>query len=49
MEAAFIPEVIDELDTQNFENFEEVSFKLLRLVSSSQVVNPIYDKVPRYL
>lgn len=24
MEAAFIPEVNDELDTQNFENFEEV-------------------------
>lgn len=26
MEAAFIPEVNDELDTQNFEKFEEVSF-----------------------
>lgn len=25
MEAAFIPEVKDELDTQNFEKFEEVS------------------------
>ncbi|KAM3272025.1 hypothetical protein ACQJBY_042304 [Aegilops geniculata] len=25
MEAAFIPEVIDELDTQNFENFEEAA------------------------
>ena len=25
MEAAFIPEVTDELDTQNFEDFEEVS------------------------
>ena len=25
MEAAFIPEVNDELDTQNFEKFEEVS------------------------
>lgn len=24
MEAAFIPEVKDELDTQNFEKFEEV-------------------------
>lgn len=24
MEAAFIPEVNDELDTQNFEKFEEV-------------------------
>jgi serine/threonine kinase 38 len=24
MEAAFIPEVKDDLDTQNFENFEEV-------------------------
>ncbi|KAH9614065.1 hypothetical protein KSS87_017153 [Heliosperma pusillum] len=24
MEAAFIPEVNDELDTQNFENFDEV-------------------------
>jgi len=24
MEAAFIPEVMDELDTQNFEKFEEV-------------------------
>ena len=26
MEAAFIPEVNDELDTQNFEKFEEVRF-----------------------
>lgn len=26
MEAAFIPEVNDELDTQNFEKFEEVIF-----------------------
>lgn len=26
MEAAFIPEVNDELDTQNFEKFEEVLF-----------------------
>jgi len=26
MKAAFIPEVNDELDTQNFEKFEEVSF-----------------------
>jgi serine/threonine kinase 38 len=25
MEAAYIPEVEDELDTQNFEKFEEVS------------------------
>jgi hypothetical protein len=28
MEAAFIPEVNDELDTQNFEKFEEVRFYL---------------------
>lgn len=26
MEAAFIPEVKDELDTQNFEKFDEASF-----------------------
>ena len=27
MEAAFKPEVKDELDTQNFEKFEEVSYE----------------------
>lgn len=27
-EAAFKPEVTDELDTQNFEKFEEVNFSL---------------------
>ena len=26
MEAAFVPEVKDELDTQNFEKFEEVAW-----------------------
>lgn len=30
MEAAFIPEVNDELDTQNFEKFEEVLASLFR-------------------
>lgn len=35
MEAAFIPEVNDELDTQNFEKFEEVwIFFLLALLNS---------------
>lgn len=29
MEAAFIPEVNDELDTQNFEKFEEVDVCIL--------------------
>jgi len=34
MEAAFIPEVNDELDTQNFEKFEEVRVMVsLHLVS----------------
>jgi len=34
MEAAFIPEVNDELDTQNFEKFDEVFtfFKLLLIL-----------------
>lgn len=31
MKAAFIPEVNDELDTQNFEKFEEVFGSLLNL------------------
>lgn len=31
MEAAFIPEVNDELDTQNFEKFEEVSLCIILL------------------
>lgn len=30
MKAAFIPEVNDELDTQNFEKFEEVNLDLWR-------------------
>lgn len=29
MKAAFIPEVNDELDTQNFEKFEEVDFSFV--------------------
>lgn len=29
MEAAFLPEVNDELDTQNFEKFEEVDVSIL--------------------
>jgi serine/threonine kinase 38 len=29
MKAAFIPEVNDELDTQNFEKFEEVCYRCL--------------------
>lgn len=29
MKAAFIPEVNDELDTQNFEKFEEVGFSFV--------------------
>lgn len=32
MEAAFVPEVKDELDTQNFEKFEEVGQLLLFLL-----------------
>ena len=36
MEAAFIPEVKDELDTQNFEKFEEVLLSVqIRLLVSS--------------
>jgi len=32
MKAAFIPEVNGELDTQNFEKFEEVMFYFLGLI-----------------
>ena len=31
MDAAFVPEVNDDLDTQNFEKFDEVSTSLLLL------------------
>jgi len=34
MEAAFIPEVNDELDTQNFEKFDEV-FKMFQSIAYS--------------
>lgn len=34
MEAAFIPEVNDELDTQNFEKFDEVLSPLCRVADN---------------
>lgn len=37
MEAAFVPEVKDELDTQNFEKFEEVNSEKLKEVNSVRI------------
>lgn len=40
MEAAFIPAVNDELDTQNFEKFEEVSVSLRFLLGRATYLKP---------
>lgn len=38
IKAAFIPEVNDELDTQNFEKFEEVFFSVPSILTFAELV-----------
>jgi len=38
MKAAFIPEVNDELDTQNFEKFDEVSYLFFMLMDIQELI-----------
>jgi len=38
MKAAFIPEVNDELDTQNFEKFDEVSYLFFMLMEIEELI-----------
>lgn len=49
MEAAFIPNVRDELDTQNFEKFEEVKTFLLSYCLLILLTAPEYESDKLYL